>query len=158
LDIAPFREEGPVRLDGDPDILEYLKPVTDDVLDIQCCVSISSSKMREDGIDSLQLSKSSLTNLTWSFAQMLAHHTSTGCPMNSGDLIGSGTISGETKDSRGCLLEYTWRGTEPIDLPDGTQRRFLQDGDEVTIKAWCESGGATRIGFGACTGIILPHN
>ena len=156
--LAPFREEGPARLDGDPDILEYLKPVTDDVLDIQCCVSLSSSKMREDGIDSLQLSKSSLTNLTWSFAQMLAHHTSTGCPMNSGDLIGSGTISGETKDSRGCLLEYTWRGTEPIDLPDGTQRRFLQDGDEVTIKAWCESGGATRIGFGACTGIILPHN
>jgi fumarylacetoacetase len=156
--LAPFREEGPARLDGDPDILEYLKPVTDDVLDIQCCVSISSTKMREDGIDSLQLSKSSLTNLTWSFAQMLAHHTSTGCPMNSGDLIGSGTISGGTKDSRGCLLEYTWRGTEPIDLPDGTQRRFLQDGDEVIIKAWCESGSATRIGFGDCAGIILPHN
>jgi fumarylacetoacetase len=154
--LAPFRKNGPARLDDDPEILEYLKPVTDDVLDIQCCVSISSSKMREDEIASLQLSKSSLTNLTWSFAQMLAHHTSTGCPMNSGDLIGSGTISGETKDSRGCLLEYTWRGTEPIDLPDGTQRRFLQDGDELTIKAWCESSTATRIGFGACSGIILP--
>jgi fumarylacetoacetase len=76
--------------------------------------------------------------------------------MNSGDLIGSGTISGETKDSRGCLLEYTWRGTEPIDLPDGTQRRFLQDGDEITIKAWCESDTTTRIGFGGCSGIILP--
>jgi fumarylacetoacetase len=78
--------------------------------------------------------------------------------MKSGDLIGSGTISGETKDSRGCLLELTWRGTEPFDLPDGTQRRFLLDGDELTIKAWCESEGATRIGFGACSGIILPAN
>jgi fumarylacetoacetase len=156
--LAPFREDGPARLEGDPEILEYLKPVTEDVLDIQCCVSISSSKMREDGIASLQLSKSSLTNLTWSFAQMLAHHTSTGCPMNSGDLLGSGTISGESKDSRGCLLEYTWRGTEPIDMPDGTQRRFLQDGDELTIKAWCESGSAARIGFGSCSGIILPAN
>jgi fumarylacetoacetase len=156
--LAPFRQAGPARQDCDPDVLEYLLPVTDDVLDVSCCVSISSEKMRSENTPALQLSKSSLTNLTWSFAQMLAHHTSTGCPMNSGDLIGSGTISGETKDSRGCLLEYTWRGTEPIDMPDGSQRRFLQDGDELTIKAWCESDRATRIGFGSCTGIILPAN
>ncbi len=156
--LAPFRQSGPARLEGDPAVLEYLLPVADDVFDINCCVSISSEKMRNEHVSSLQLSKSSLTNLTWSFAQMLAHHTSTGCPMKSGDLIGSGTISGETKDSRGCLLELTWRGTEPFDLPDGTQRRFLQDGDELTIKAWCESEGATRIGFGACSGIILPAN
>ena len=76
--------------------------------------SISSASMRSDDLKAKQLTKSSLSNLTWSFAQMLAHHTSTGCPMNSGDLIGSGTISGETKDSRGCLLELTWRGTEPL--------------------------------------------
>ena len=154
--LAPFRQSGPARQDGDPAVLEYLLPVTDDVLDIHCCVSISSATMRNEKTPSIQLTKSSLTNLTWSFAQMLAHHTSTGCPMNSGDLIGSGTISGETKDSRGCLLELTWRGTEPIELPDGTQRRFLQDGDELTIKAWCESDDATRIGFGSCSGIILP--
>jgi fumarylacetoacetase len=104
----------------------------------------------------MQLSVGSLTELTWTFSQMLAHHTSTGCPMNAGDLIGSGTISGSAKDSRGCLLELTWRGSEPIDLPDGTQRRFLQDGDELTISAWCESDNATRIGFGSCSGIILP--
>ena len=154
--LAPFRQSGPKRLKDDPAILEYLLPVTDDVFDVNCCVSISSEKMREDTVSSFQLTKGSLTNLTWSFAQMLAHHTSTGCPMKSGDLIGSGTISGETKDSRGCLLEFTWRGTEPFDLPDGTQRRFLQDGDELTIKAWCESKNANRIGFGSCTGIILP--
>jgi len=154
--LAPFRQFGPNRLVDDPEVLEYLQPVTDDVLDVNCCVSISSEKMRDKDVEAIQLTKSSLNNLTWSFAQMLAHHTSTGCPMNSGDLIGSGTISGETKDSRGCLLELTWRGTEPIDLPDGTQRRFLQDGDELTIKAWCESDDATRIGFGSCSGIILP--
>ena len=154
--LAPFRKNGPDRLESDPEVLKYLQPVTEDVLDINCCVSISSQTMRDDDVNAIQLTKSSLTNLTWSFAQMLAHHTSTGCPMNSGDLIGSGTISGETKDSRGCMLELTWRGTEPIDLPDGTQRRFLQDGDELTIKAWCDSEDAVRIGFGACRGLILP--
>ena len=154
--LAPFRKDGPQRIDADPPVLEYLQPVTKDVLDINCCVSLSSESMRNEEMKPMQLTKSSSNNLTWSFAQMLAHHTSTGCPMNSGDLIGSGTISGETKDSRGCLLELTWRGTEPLDLPDGTQRRFLQDGDELTIKAWCESDSAVRIGFGACTGQIFP--
>lgn len=156
--LAPFRKNGPDRQDGDPPLLDYLKPVTDDVLDVQCAVSIASETMRKDNTEALQLSSGSLTELTWSFAQMLAHHTSTGCPMNSGDLIGSGTISGAEKNSRGCLLELTWRGTEPIDLPDGTQRKFLQDGDELTISAWCESEDAIHIGFGSCTGIILPAN
>lgn len=154
--LSPFRKNGPARLEADPPLLEYLQPVTEDVLDVFCCVSISSASMRREDLKAMQLTKSSLSNLTWSFAQMLAHHTSTGCPMNSGDLIGSGTISGETKDSRGCLLELTWRGTEPLELPDGTQRRFLQDGDELTIKAWCESENAARIGFGKCSGVILP--
>ncbi len=76
--------------------------------------------------------------------------------MQAGDLIGSGTVSGVDKDSRGCLLELTWRGTEPIDLPDGTQRRFLQDGDELTISAWCHRDGAARVGFGGCSGVIQP--
>ena len=154
--LSPFRKNGPTRLEADPPLLEYLQPVTEDVLDVFCCVSISSASMRREDLKAMQLTKSSLSNLTWSFAQMLAHHTSTGCPMNSGDLIGSGTISGETKDSRGCLLELTWRGTEPLELPDGTQRRFLQDGDELTIKAWCESENAARIGFGKCSGVVLP--
>ena len=155
--LAPFRAAGPSRFDSDPEVLEYLQPVTNDVLDVQCSVSLSSESMRKEGIDALELSKTSLSTLTWSFAQMLTHHTSTGCPMNSGDLIGSGTISGgAAKDSRGCLLEITWRGTEPIDMPDGTHRKFLQDGDEVKMRAWCESSDAVNIGFGTCSGVIVP--
>lgn len=154
--LAPFRSSGPMRFEGDPEMLDYLKPVTDDVLDVQCSVSISSSSMRDKGMDAQKLTQSTLSHLTWTFAQMLVHHTSTGCPMNSGDLIGSGTISGETKDSRGCLLELTWRGTEPVELVDGSERKFLQDGDELTINAWCERDGAVRIGFGACTGVVTP--
>ncbi len=156
--LAPFRTNGPMRFEGDPEILDYLKPVTDDVLDVQCAVSLSSSSMREQGMEAEQLTQSTLSHLTWTFAQMLVHHTSTGCPMNSGDLIGSGTISGETKDSRGCLLELTWRGTEPVSLPDGSERKFLQDGDELTIHAWCEREGAVRIGFGQCSGVVTPAN
>ena len=76
--------------------------------------------------------------------------------MNPGDLLGSGTISGTEKDSRGCLLELTWRGTEPIQLPDGTERKFLQDGDELTMSAYCEREGSVRIGLGSCTGTIRP--
>ena len=154
--LAPFRSSGPMRFEGDPEMLDYLKPVTDDVIDVQCSVSISSSSMRDKGMDAQKLTQSTLSHLTWTFAQMLVHHTSTGCPMNSGDLIGSGTISGETKDSRGCLLELTWRGTEPVELVDGSERKFLQDGDELTINAWCERDGAVRIGFGACTGVVTP--
>lgn len=76
--------------------------------------------------------------------------------MRPGDLIGSGTVSGQTKESRGCLLELTWRGTEPLVLPGGEQRRFLEDGDAVTLRARCEAGGATPIGFGPCSGEVLP--
>ncbi|MEE2912517.1 MAG: fumarylacetoacetase [Planctomycetota bacterium] len=154
--LAPFRRHGPARQENDPPLLDYLKPVTEDVLDVQCSVAIASKAMRNDSTKPIQLSSGSLTELSWSFAQMLVHHTSTGCPMQSGDLIGSGTISGSEKRSRGCLLELAWRGTEPIDLPDGTHRKFLQDGDELTMSAWCESSDAIRIGFGSCSGIILP--
>ncbi|MCP3902563.1 MAG: fumarylacetoacetase, partial [Planctomycetes bacterium] len=83
-------------------------------------------------------------------------HTSTGCPMRPGDLLASGTVSGPTEDARGCLLERTWRGQQPFDLPDGTQRKFLQDGDEVIMRAWCERSGAVRIGFGSCRGVVQP--
>ncbi len=88
-------------------------------------------------------------------AQQLAHHTVTGCNLRPGDLLASGTISGPTPESRGCLLERTWRGTEPITLADGTQRRFLEDGDEVILTAWCEGAGY-RVGFGTATGVVLP--
>lgn len=154
--LAPFRQSGPAREVGDPEVLDYLQPVTNDVLDVQCAVELSSESMRAQGMEPLKLSQGTLADLTWTFSQMLAHHTSTGCPMRPGDLLGSGTISGPAKEARGCMLELTWRGTEPIDLPDGTQRRFLLDGDALTIRAWCQGEGAACIGLGSCTGVILP--
>lgn len=154
--LAPFRKSGPARESGDPAVLDYLKPVTDDVLDVTCEVHLASAQMREQGLDPVLLSRGTLADLTWTFTQMLAHHTSTGCAMRPGDMLGSGTVSGTSKDSRGCLLELTWRGTEPVELPDGTQRRFLLDGDELIMKAYCEAEGARRIGLGSCTGVILP--
>ena len=86
----------------------------------------------------------------------MAHHASNGCPLRPGDLIGSGTVSGPGKENRGCLLEVTWRGTEPLELPTGELRRFLEDGDEVTLRGWCEAPGFRRIGLGECLGIVLP--
>ena len=154
--LTPYRLPGPAREPNDPSLLDYLLPVTDDVLDVICEVFISSEKMREQSLTPLRISRGSLSDLSWSFSQMLAHHTSTGCAMRPGDLLGSGTISGLDKESRGCLLELTWRGTEPIQLPDGTERKFLQDGDQLVMKAYCEREGAVRIGLGSCTGTIRP--
>jgi fumarylacetoacetase len=156
--LAPFRSNGPARQADDPALLDYLTPAagSSDAIDVIAEVHVSSAAMREAGTAAMRLSRGTLADLSWSFSQMLAHHTSTGCPMNAGDLIGSGTVSGPEKTARGCMLELSWRGTEPIDLPDGTQRRFLQDGDELTISAFCERDGATRIGFGGCSGVILP--
>jgi fumarylacetoacetase len=154
--LAPYRRPGPDREAGDPDVLDYLKPVTDDVLDVVCEASLASAGMRQQGTAAHRLSHGNLADLTWSFAQMLAHHTSTGCPMHPGDLLGSGTISGPEEDARGSMLEITWRGTNPVQLPDGSERKFLLDGDELTINAWCESEAAARIGFGSCSGVIQP--
>jgi len=154
--LEPSRRPGPPREAGDPEMLDYLQPVTDDVLDVTCEASLSSSAMREGGMEPMRISRGSLSDLTWTFAQMLAHHTSTGCPMHPGDMIGSGTISGPGKEARGCMLELTWRGTEPIELPDGTERKFLLDGDELTISAWHQADGGHRIGFGSCSGRIEP--
>jgi fumarylacetoacetase len=92
----------------------------------------------------------------WTLGQMLAHHTSNGCAIRPGDLVASGTISGPDKENRGCLLELTWRGTEPVRLPNGEQRTFLEDGDEVVLTGYCVREGFARIGLGSCRGVILP--
>jgi fumarylacetoacetase len=154
--LAPYRSSEPARLPNDPEMLSYLRPINDDALEVTGQVSLVSQQMREQGLEAVELSRGSLGELTWTFAQMLTHHTSSGCPMRPGDLLGSGTVSGATKDTWGSMLELAWRGTDPIDLPDGTQRKLLQDGDEVIMKAWCESEGAARIGFGSCCGVITP--
>ena len=104
----------------------------------------------------MRLSRGSFREMYWTIAQMLTHHTSNGCNLRAGDLLASGTVSGPGKDSRGCLLEQTWRGREPIRLPGGEERRFLEDGDEVIIRGYCEREGYVRIGFGTCEGIVSP--
>ena len=110
--------------------------------------------MRDAGEPSVRLSRSSTLDLYWSMAQMLSHHTSGGCAMRAGDLLGSGTVSGKAKDSRGCLLELTWRGAERLNLPNGETRAFLEDGDEITMTAFAQREGAVRIGLGSCTGVV----
>ena len=115
-----------------------------------------TSRMRDARMQPHRLSRGSMTDLYWTVGQMLAHHTSNGCNLRPGDLFASGTISGATKESRGCLLELTTRGNEPLELPTGETRKFLDDGDEVILRGYCEREGAVRIGFGECRGVILP--
>jgi len=155
--LAPFRAPAFKRPAGDPEPLPYLDSPENRErggFDIKLEVSISTEKMREKGIAPHRLSASNTRDLYWTFAQMLTHHTSNGCNLQPGDLIASGTVSGATKDSLGCLIELTGRGAEPINLPTGEARRFLQDGDEVIFRGYCEREGFRRIGFGECRGIV----
>ena len=155
--IEPWLEPGPVRDAAAPENLPYLRWKDDFTFDLKLEVQLRSARMREQGMPAMRVSLGSYRDMYWTFAQMLAHHASTGCAMRPGDLLGSGTVSGPTPDSRGCLLERTWRGTEPLALPDGTQRKFLEDGDEVTLRGWFEAkGGAVRIGLAECRGVVLP--
>ncbi len=155
--LAPFRAPLAARAEGDPAPLPYLDDATDRALgglSVTLEVSLRTAKMRTEGEPAHRLTQSSALDLYWTAAQLLAHHASSGCNMRPGDLLGSGTISGAAKDSRGCLLELTWRGAEPVTLPNGEVRRFLEDGDEVIMTAIAERAGAVRIGFGECRGII----
>ena len=152
--LAPFRESGPKREETDPELLEYLSPTDDGVVRVSFEVYLETKKMKDDGQPPQRLSKGTLADLSWSFPQMLTHHTSTGCPFNPGDLIGSGTISGPEKDSRGCLLELTWRGQEPVKLSSGEERKFLENGDSVIMRAFADKEGYVRIGFGECMGMV----
>ena len=125
-------------------------------IDIKLEVYIQTPKMREENAEPFLLSRSNMKDLYWTIGQMLTHHASNGCNLQTGDLIATGTVSGKEKDERGCLLELTWRGKEPIQLPNGEERRFLEDGDEIIMKGFCEREGFKRIGFGECRGRILP--
>jgi fumarylacetoacetase len=146
--LAPFRVEPP---EHDPPALPYLSP-PGAAYDITLEVWLRSAKMREP----VMISRGNFRDMYWTISQFVAHHASNGCNLRVGDLLASGTVSGTTKESRGCLLEQTWRGTEPIELPTGEQRRFLEDGDEVIMRGYCDREGATRIGFGECRGTVLP--
>jgi fumarylacetoacetase len=157
--LAPFRAPAYIRPAGDPAPLAYLDSEADRVrggFDLELEVWLSSRSMRAAGTPPMRLSRARFADMYWTLGQMVAHHTSNGCNLQPGDLIASGTVSGATKDSRGCMLELTWRGTEPIELPGGETRRFLEDGDEVIMRGTCERPGARRIGFGECRGEVLP--
>jgi fumarylacetoacetase len=113
--------------------------------------------MRKKGLQPLEVSRTSFAGMYWTAAQMVTHHASNGCNLRPGDLIASGTISGVSVNSTGSLIELTNRGSEPVMMPSGESRRFLEDGDEVVMTAWCERPGFARIGFGECRGRVAPH-
>jgi fumarylacetoacetase len=159
--LAPFRTGGAMRFEGDPQPLAYLRPGSPDQawgLDITVEVWLRSAQMRERSVPEILISRGSFKHMFWTITQMLTHHASNGCNMRPGDLLASGTISGPEPDSRGCLLERTWRGTEPIRLPTGEERKFLADGDEVIVRGYCMKDGARRIGMGECRGVVMPAN
>ncbi|HEY0155847.1 MAG TPA: fumarylacetoacetase [Thermoanaerobaculia bacterium] len=148
--LEPFRTKAFARAEGDPEPLPYL--ADDTGFDVTVEVWLRTAKMTEP----VRLSRGNFRDMYWTVAQLVAHHTSNGCNLVPGDLLASGTISGTAKESRGCLLELTWRGTEPLELPTGETRRFLEDGDEVIMRAYCEREGHPRIGFGECRGVVRP--
>jgi fumarylacetoacetase len=155
--LEPYRVPANQRPTGDPEPLPYLDSRMNRErggIDVVVEVYLSSRAMRQAGIAPLRVSRSRLADLYWTLAQMVTHQTSNGCNLLPGDLFASGTISGPGAEARGCLLERTWRGAEPLTLPSGESRSFLEDGDEVTLRAYCNRAGAVRIGFGDCRGVI----
>lgn len=155
--LAPFRVAQPDRPQGDPAPLPYLDDPADrasGALALELEVMLSSAAMRKSGRAPFRLSHGSATALYWTLAQMVAHHSSNGCNLVSGDLLGTGTISGPERGSEGSLMEITRNGAEPVSLPTGEARRFLEDGDELTLFARAERPGYRSIGFGPCSGTI----
>jgi fumarylacetoacetase len=146
--LEPFRTAGPAQ---DPQPLPYLRTQGPAAFDITLEVHLQGERMASPHC----VCQSNFKYLYWSLAQQLAHHTVNGCNLRPGDLLASGTVSGPTPDSLGCLLELAWRGARPLTLPGGEQRVFLQDGDRVTFTGWCQGPGY-RVGFGTVTGKVLP--
>lgn len=145
--LEPFRCDTPAR---EVELLDHLKDCGPMLYDIDLEVTLAP-----EGGPATTIARTNYREMYYSSAQQLAHHTTAGCPMNVGDLLGSGTISGPTKDSRGSLLELSWGGKEPITLDSGESRSFLEDGDTITLKGAARGDGFT-IGFGECTGKLLP--
>jgi fumarylacetoacetase len=157
--LAPFRTEAFARPQGDPAPLAYLADPQDQArggLDITLEAFLLTPKMRAAGGAPVRLCRSASANLYWTVAQMIAHHTSNGCNLEIGDLMGSGTVSGPEPESWASLLELSRGAREPVALPNGETRRFLDDGDEVIFRGHCEREGFARIGFGECRAVIEP--
>jgi fumarylacetoacetase len=157
--LAPFRTAAFARPQGDPQPLPYLDDAEDRAqggLDITLEAYLASAAMRRAGAAPLLLTRTSCANLYWTVAQMLTHQASNGCNLEVGDLIGSGTVSGPERSSWASLLELTARGSEPIALPGGETRGFIEDGDEIVFRGFAQKPGYPRIGFGECRAVIVP--
>ncbi len=156
--LAPFRAPAFARAEGDPAPLPYLQSAENDDsggIAITLEVRLQTAAMRDRGEAPVPVSRTSFTHMYWTLAQLVAHHAMGGCNLRPGDLLASGTVSGPGKGERGCMLELTWRGAEPLTLPGGETRAFLEDGDVVELAGWCEGAGMRRIGFGTCAGVVL---
>lgn len=145
--LEPFRLKGPEQ---EPVPLDYLRQARPQNYDIELDVSLRAAGTNAPA----SISRTSFKYMYWSSVQQLMHHASSGCAMNVGDLLGSGTISGPEKNQRGSLLEISWNGTEPVELPGGAKRSFLEDGDSLVMRGWCQGNGY-RVGFGEVEGTIL---
>jgi len=159
--LEPFRAPARRRAAGDPKPLPYLDRESDrnrGALSMSVEVWLATAKMRQSGEQPVRLSSSDFALMYWTPAQMLTHHTSNGCNLLAGDLLASGTVSGPTREERGCLLELARRGADPVRLPNGEQRVFLEDGDEVILRGWCRRKGFVAISLGECRGLIEPSH
>lgn len=156
--LAPFRCAAFQRGNDEPAVLPYLSSAANNQqggIDLTVEALISSAQMRQANIEPLRLSNGSFRQMYWTVAQLLTHHTSNGCNLRSADLLASGTISGAEGGSQGCLLEIAQRGAQPIQLPTGEIRSFLEDGDEIILRGFCQKAGFARIGLGECRGMIV---
>jgi fumarylacetoacetase len=157
--LEPFRHPAPQRPKGDPRPLPYLRSAADQrqgALDIKLEVFLTTRTSRENKLPLFRISQSNSSDLYWTPAQLIAHHTSNGCNLQIGDILATGTISGPEESSAGCLLELTRNGTKPLTLPTGETRNYLEDGDEVILRGYCEAPGFPRLVLGYCRGTILP--
>ena len=152
----------PPRPPGDPGPLPYLSDQSDQergALSVDVEVTLSTERMRQEGLAPQVLSRGSAdAAMYWSAAQIVTHHSSNGCNLQPGDLIGTGTLSTDSVNGLGSLLEISQGGKQHLQLANGETRAFLEDGDEVTLKAWCEGEGAVCIGFGECVGRVVPSS
>jgi fumarylacetoacetase len=156
--LAPYRMPW-VRPADDPPPLPYLDAPSNrshGAIDIRLSIAWQSARMREQGIPAQVVAQTSYRHAYWTLAQMLAHHTVNGCNLQPGDLLGTGTLSGPAPHEAAAFIELTQGGKQPLTLPGGETRTFLEDGDTVVLRGWCEAPGAARIGFGECTGTVLP--
>ncbi len=153
--LAPYRLPW-TRPASDPQPLPYLRgeALGEGAFDIQLEASLETQQMRARGMPPHRLSRANFRDSYWSLGQMIAHHTVNGCNLEPGDLLGTGTQSGPEPQAAGSLLELTGGGRQPLQLPSGEARTFLEDGDRVTLRAWCERAAAARIGFGSVSGTI----